>query len=310
MKVCWKTLVLAFAMAVALWYGVSGSEKVESIVEVRVDYRGLPAGYIVRSGQINKIEVRLRAPVNIARGLTDRNLFFYMDISSVKKGENVMQIDPARLPFMRNVEVIDIAPSRINLDVDTSARKTVPVTGAIKGQLNQDLIAKLTFSPAEAMVSGPSEEVGAITALPVEVEVDPNMPPGKHETIRQLLLPENIEAKPAEVQQTLHISIKRKLVSLSRKVDVELPKEIGSFVRPERVNIQLAVPLSLVDGIQGSKEVKAFVQLDNDKLGTQNLPVLVSLPPGVELVKVEPKRIAVTLEQKKPRAQSARSGKK
>lgn len=308
MKLRWKALVIAFAMAVALWYGVSGSEKVESILEVRVDYRGLPSGYVVRSGLVNKIEVRVRAPIGIIRTLADRNPIFYMDLSSVKQGENIMQMDGSQLRFRSNVEVMDITPSRINLDIDVTAQKQVPVVGQISGNLPSDIIAQVSFAPSEVTISGPSREIQGVEFLPVPVEVDATTLPGNHESPLRLVLPEGIDATPPNVRQTLHIGVKRKLVSATRDVYVEVPESLGSFIRPDKVKIQLAVPLSLVDGIAGNRTLRAFALLDNFDLGVQNLPVMVNLPPGAELVKVEPERIAVTLEQKKEQTAPARNG--
>lgn len=305
MKFRWKAFALAFAMAVALWYGVSGSEKVESILEVRVDYRGLPNGYIVRSGLVNKIEVRVRAPVGSVRTLADRNPIFYMDLSSVTKGENVVQIDSSQLPFRRNVEVIDITPSSINLDVDVSEQKKIPLAAEISGKLKKDLIAQVTFSPAEVTLSGPSEALEKISIVSMDVAVDENTPPGNMRSMRKVIVPEGVDADPPEVSQILSVGVKRKLVSVTRDVRVETPSSTGSFTRPDKVTIQVAVPLSMADKVTSNSSIRAFAQLGSYELGSHNLPVLVELPEGAELVKVEPEHITVTLEQKKPQAKPA-----
>lgn len=308
MKLRWKALVLAFGMAVALWYGVSGSEKVESILEVRVDYRGLPAGHVVRNGLVNKIEVRVRAPIGIVRTLSDKSSIFYMDLSSVKKGENILSIDSSQLPFRRNVEVMDITPSRITLDVDINSRKTVPLSAEISGPLKEDHIAQVTFFPPEVMLTGPSEDLDQVAFLPVKVNVDEEAVPGTHESVLRLILPEGMDAAPPEVRQTLHIGIKRKLVTVTRNVEVEVPDSLGNFIRPDKVKIQVAMPVSMAGGAASDRSIRAFAQLDRYELGSYTLPVLVILPAGAELVKIEPEEIAVTLEQKKTQPQSTGSG--
>ena len=61
MNIRWKDLGVAFVLAVILWYGVSGSEKLETQVDVRLEYKGAPQGLVIREGLINKVEVRVRA---------------------------------------------------------------------------------------------------------------------------------------------------------------------------------------------------------------------------------------------------------
>lgn len=313
MKLRWKELIFAFAVALALWYGVSGSEKVESIFEVRIDYRGLPEGYVIRSGLVSKIDVRVRAPVGIVRTLNARNSIFYMDLSTVKKGENIMQINSDQLLFMRNVEVMDITPSRITLDVDVVERKQVPLRANISGVINPDNIAQVTFSPPEVVLSGPASVLKEMTELPVSIPLDQITGPGIHESSRRLLLPEGLDALPPSVLQIVTIGIKRKLTTVTRSVTVKKPNNFGMYIRPDKVRIQLAVPHSMVDTADSNPTIRASAELDEQKLGTYNLPVLVSLPDGVELVKIEPASIAVTLEQinspaAKPKAPAKNSG--
>lgn len=300
MKIRWKELALAFVMAVVLWFGVSGSEKVESIFEVRMDYRGLPEGYVVRSGLVNKVDVRVRAPVGMVRALTARNSIFYMDLSSVKKGENLLLIDSSQLPFGNNVDVIDVTPSRINLNVDVVEKKQVPLVAEVSGSAQPDYVVQVKFSPPEVVLSGPSVLLELVDQLTVQVILDGSVRPGISESPKRLVVPDGLEATPHEIRQSVHIGIKRKLMSVTRQVEVEAPEEFGTFVRPDKVTIELAVPESMAPKAASNGNIKAFVNLEHYQLGTYSLPVLVSLPEGVELVKVEPEQVAVTLEQRKP----------
>ena len=56
----WRYLLVAFLLALGLWYTLNAREQIERVVEVRLDYKGLPTGLIVTGGQLNKVSVRLR----------------------------------------------------------------------------------------------------------------------------------------------------------------------------------------------------------------------------------------------------------
>lgn len=302
MKVRWRELVIAFLMAVVLWYGVSGSEKMESRVEVRVDYRGLPQGLIVRSGLVNKVSVRVRASVGMLRTLSGRDFAFSMDLSDVRKGENVLAINLSYLPFRTGVEVIDATPSRITLDVDTVESKMVPLVAAVTGDLPKDYMAQVTFTPPEVTVTGASALLHNLQFIEVPVQVADPAIPGTTESKRLLPLPDGVDAEPNEVKLTTLVGLKRKLVRVTRTVQVDAPAAFGKYVRPDKVTISASVPESFAGKAGSSTDIKAFVHLEQRELGIYTLPVLVSLPEGAELVGVEPARVSVTLEQKQPTA--------
>ena len=300
MKLRWREFIVAFLMALVLWYGVSGSEKVETQVDVRVDYRGLPQGLIVRSGMVNKISVRVRASLGMLRSIANRDFAFFMDLSTVHKGENTLPIPLAYIPFRSGIEVIDSSPSRIFLDVDTLERKKIPLKAQINGVLPQDYVAQVTFTPPEVILSGPSSVLEDMASLLVPVQVDETAVLGATESTRLLPLEEGTDASPSEAKVMVHIGIKRKLVKVARTVQVSVSPSVGKFVRPDKVTVAVAIPESLAAKAPSNNEIKAFVRLPANDLGSYTLPVQVSLPEGAELVEIDPPHITVTLEQKQP----------
>ena len=76
----WKYLLISLGMALLLWYTVNAREQIERVVEVRLDYKGLPEGLVVTSGQVSKITVRLRGPMELLRSLSSRELLSLIHI--------------------------------------------------------------------------------------------------------------------------------------------------------------------------------------------------------------------------------------
>ena len=62
MRSNWLYALMAFLMSVTLWYMVTGRERVETLVEVKLEFKGIPSGLVVREGLTNKISVRIRGP--------------------------------------------------------------------------------------------------------------------------------------------------------------------------------------------------------------------------------------------------------
>lgn len=298
MKLRWQEFLVAFFMAVILWYGLSGSEKLESQMEVRVDYRGLPQGLVVTRGHVNKVSVRVRASMGMLRSLGGREFAFFMDLSNVRKGENTLVVNPASLPFSGGVAVMDVTPSRITLDVDTLESKILPLVAKVSGDISPDLVAHAIFTPSEVTLSGPSALLEGINSLTMPVVVEESVEPGVIESRRLVPLPDGVDVSPTEVKQSLQIGIRRRLVTMTRVVQVDTPAHFGKFVRPDKVSLAVAMPQSLAAKAASNNEVRAFVALDESSLGSYTLPVQVSLPEGAELVEIDPPSVTVTLEQR------------
>lgn len=301
MRLHWKELCVAFVMSCLLWYGVSGSEKVETQLEVRVDYRGLPQGLVVTNGLASKATVRIRASVGMLRSLADRDFAFFIDLSDVHKGENIIPINPSYLPFRAGVQVIDITPSRLYLTADTIEQKNVPVVASITGKLPAAYSADVAFMPEHTTISGPSALLAGINSITIPVAVDEHTEPGSTALKRLIPLPEGVDAAPQTVTGTLRVEMKRKEVTVTRAVQVHTSPAFSKFARPEKVSITLEIPEALAAKAANNTEIIASVALEKEGLGTHTVPVSVDLPEGARLLSVDPPEISVTIEQKQQR---------
>ena len=299
MKLRWKEFVLALVMAVTLWYGMSGTEIVESQLDVRVDYKGIPKGLTIRGdGLVNKISVRLRGPVGQIRAMSTRDYVFSVDLSSLEKGQNSLPVQVAQSGLFGSLQIIDVTPANIQLDVDTLESKELPLKASLQGGLPEGYKAETEFSPEKVTVSGPSQELGELKEIIVPLHMESVTEAGVREFRVPLSLPTGVEASPSQIVAHVHVDLKRKAVNVTRAVQVDAPAGVGVFLRPARVKISAELPEAAVSGAGDSKEIRAFVSLPEHRLGTYTLPVRVSLPEGARLISIAPEEVEVTLEQK------------
>ena len=299
MKVRWKEFIIALMLAATLWYGVTGSEKVSTQVTVRVDYKGMPPNLTVLDGLVDKLTVRVLAPAGLLRSVQEREYTFSMDLSTLVKGENILPIALGQLPLRSGVEVIEIIPSRLQVNVDSITTKKLPLIAEMQGELPVDMLVNTEVDPDEVTVRGPSSLVDGMKKVHVLVPVG-NQTAGVQKVKRLLALPDGVDAKPQEVEVSVQFAIKRKLVHLTRQVSVSRPENLGIYSQPEKVSITLAMPESQAAKAAFLNEVQASATLPGYSLGSYSLPVHVHLPDGAELVNVEPKDIVVILEQPPP----------
>jgi hypothetical protein len=63
---------------------------------------------------ISTVEVRVRGPKGLVRSLDAKRLSYPLDVSSLKPGDNVIDIDSEKMPFSRAFEVVEIKPTQVS----------------------------------------------------------------------------------------------------------------------------------------------------------------------------------------------------
>ena len=79
----WQYRVLAILLALACWYVVSGQEKVETWLEVPLEFVNLPPQMEITSGLVSKLQVRIRGTSNQVRSLNVGRLAYKLDLGKI-----------------------------------------------------------------------------------------------------------------------------------------------------------------------------------------------------------------------------------
>lgn len=297
-SVHWRYLLVAFLAAFGLWYTFNAREQIERVVEVRLDYKGLPAGLIVTEGQINKISVRLRGPMELLRSMSSRELSYTLDLSSVTKGNNIIPMVWNRLPDFRVYEVLEVSPSRIILKVDAMMEVDLPVKVSLRSSaLTPSLRLKdVEIQPSHVTLRGPSGELATLKEVTVEVPADLD---GENKIVTEelpILAPPAVEATPQAVRVQRRLEVRRRNLSLQRDVIPEVESD-NLMIRPDRVSLVVSVPQTLARDTGYLAQFQVTVPVDEEvlRLGNVKTSVQVSTPQGGQIVKITPE--AVTLSQ-------------
>ncbi|MDR2076127.1 MAG: hypothetical protein LBP61_04240 [Desulfovibrio sp.] len=295
-RVRWKEFFLAFAMAATLWFAISGTENVESLVDVRLEYKGIPKDLLIRGPSlINRVSVRISGPAGQVRAMSGRDYVFTMDLSSLEPGENSLPIAIARTGLFGGLKVIEVTPPEIILRAEIVQTREIPLKPDIRGVLPKGLEAEALLIPEKVILRGPPREMEKIEEIVVPLPLGSVTEPGARDLRAPLPLPAGMEAEPASVDAVVSVDWKRKEVRLSRPVQVQPPVSFAFSLRPATVRIQTAIPEGLAAAAADSKEIRAFVLLPKFVPGAYVLPVEVSLPPGALLLSVEPAEVSVVL---------------
>jgi YbbR domain-containing protein len=163
--------VASVLFAVALWFFVISRGRAE--VEVPVVYEHVPAGLHVMKDSTETVVVGVRGHVRAVKGLSLADVRVGVDMSAASAGENLISLDRKDVKLPMSLRVVLIRPAYVNVNVEETVRKTVPVSVFFTGRPREGLsVLKVEVVPDEAEVEGPGSGLmglKAVNTVPVDI---------------------------------------------------------------------------------------------------------------------------------------------
>lgn len=170
----WHLKLLSLAVAFAL-FAVSRQPRHElMLANVSLDYVNLAPGLEISGKALTAVNVRLQGPRDVVQGVMASQLEVKADLSHKTAGERVIQLKAADVIKPEKVEVQRIEPQSIELKLETTRRKTVPIEPQFVGYMAEGFErTSVTLEPATIEIEGPEsriEQVGKILTESIHLE--------------------------------------------------------------------------------------------------------------------------------------------
>jgi YbbR domain-containing protein len=290
--------LLAIALATLLWLTVAGEHVVERSLRVPLEFRNIPEALEIVGNAPDSVDVRVRGSSAVLSRLQSGEIVAVLDMSSARAGSRLFHIrnDSVRSPF--GIEVAQVAPATLALELEKSARRRVPVTPATEGDPAPGfVIGRVTANPATVEIVGPDSRVRQVaeaTTEPVSVKdartrVRDGVTVGVVDPSVRLTQPQSadvtVEIWPAPVERQIS----------------DVPVRYRNLTQGLRANIS---PQLVLVTVRGSKEglaelrgdsVQAFVDLAGLGSGRYNLRVQVDPAESFGVVTIDPAIVSVTI---------------
>lgn len=296
----WQYRVLSLFLAFFCWYLVSGSEKVDTWIEIPLEFVDLPDDYVIRSGLRNRIQIRVRGASGIIRGLDTQHLAYKANLSSLRVGTNTILLNQKNIPLNTSLEVMEISPPRLELEVDKIVSKTIPVEVTWKGDLPVDFeIERIFANPERVTLTGASAVISDMEkVLTKEVELPMDMAKTWQTTIG-LDIPEELETDVADVMAIFSLRPKTRTMWVRRPVTIDAPKDVDVSVSPTHVRLKLDIPLYLMRQDNWRETINPQLALVPPFTpGTQEYTYKILLPDDTVLLEAKPVKLTVTIKTK------------
>ncbi|SHN73001.1 CdaR family protein [Desulfovibrio litoralis] len=298
-------LFIAFILALSAWFIVNGQEKIDTWVDVGVEFKGIPPELFVSDGMINNVNVRVRGTRGRIAAITSQHLYFTVDLKGIVKGVNIIHIDQNVLPLKGALEIVDITPSTIELNADIIKKVERKLVVQEYGELPDGLVLdSLSFTPETVTLVGPENILEGIKDVKVPIQLDSLKTASSFSVIRNPVVPPSVEITPKQVSANFVLKFLEKEVSFSVKPVIKMPTNLTGNIKQKSIKITLSMP-EIYKKADELEEIEAILDLSekdnllpNTSVATD--VVLRNVPEWAKIVEIEPKKIFVFIKERKP----------
>ena len=287
--------LISVGIAIVLWGIVLGSRNVEVTKEIPLEVLTSPD--VVSSNEIpDRISFRLSGPKAFLRSILDRREDpIRVNLVGAKPALVTYRFfsDNIRLPI--GVKVLSINPTAILIKLEYLKRKEVPVRIELRGSPPEGLrVVKAEVRPDTITIKGAESRVNVMTEVPT-VPIDLG--------ILKKNLDREVSLDLSRFNVQLDGELPRAYVELEpisanfriKNVDIQVLSSYKVTLEEKSVTVMVrATP----DEIKELKREQVFgvADLSGKPRGTYSVPVKVTLPKNIGLVKVIPDHVKVILQ--------------
>jgi YbbR domain-containing protein len=291
--------LLSLAIAVSIWSFVNfGERDTEETVRAPLELRNIPAHLMITSPRVDFVDLRVSGPRALLGRIDRDRLAISFELNGVRPGPAVFRIDPDALNLPRGVKVVRLTPAQVTLELERVGHKSVPVHLRLEGKPANGLqVAETKVAPDTVQVNGPVsdvEDVQAANTVPLDIR---QLRPGTFERELALEPPSDYLAFSAN-KVAVQVRLEDIIVTREFK-SVALTARNASLrcdIRPSHVRVVVRGPKRLVDNLDLSNGA-AYVDAEGKAPGRRVVKPAVDLPTGVELLKLEPTKVRLTLRK-------------
>ncbi len=287
---------VSIALAALLWLVVSGEQIVERALRIPLEFTNLPPQLELVGDTPTVADVRVRGSSGSLTRLAQGDLVAVLDLRAARTGRRLFHLTPAdvRRPF--GVDVVHVNPSNVSMGFEQSESKSVPVVPAVEGDPAEGyVVGTIAADPATVEVVGPVSKIRSLTeAITEPISVDGSSAPVRESVTIGVSDPAVRLRKPQSAIVTVNVAaapVERRFigVSVTSKGD-----RAGARVRPAEVSLVVRGAREVLEATS-SAAFEAIVDLEGLGQGQFQLPVRVTPPQHLTVVRVEPPQVQVRI---------------
>ncbi len=165
-----KLKALSIVLASMLWLAVSYMGVSRMSISVRVSADKLSRDYIVSKMDADEVLVTLNGPVSILKDIRARDVGVSLDLSNVKEGRYVYDLQKNNIRAPKGVQVEEVKPDYIVVEIDGTIEKRLKTVVKLEKKW-MNMYSVKSWTPRYVSVEGSEnslKNIDSIETIPVD----------------------------------------------------------------------------------------------------------------------------------------------
>jgi YbbR-like protein len=166
----WGTKLIALAISIALWFGVSGKSVTRRIQNVHLNL--LAANEMQISNEpIKEVEITVTGDKQKIDRLTKDDLIVSVDLAETLSGDRILELLPetVNLELPSGIRLDEIQPNKIAIVLEKVIEREVDVKPVFEGSLTEGFeIYQKTVTPEKVRLRGPESIIKSLDSISTE----------------------------------------------------------------------------------------------------------------------------------------------
>lgn len=298
----WVIKLLCLVLAFAIWQAVRESTSFEMVVSDVPVLVTAGEGWAVSDQSTDTVSIRFRGSRDDIRFISSDQVEVHLELSQHKeKLRQTVKFSPRYVKAPSRAHAVQFDPAEITVTLDREVERVLPVRAVFEGELPQGIqMDKSLCSPATVRVRGAERllsELEQVRTLPISLD-------GRYNTFKThvavasaaqpwTVSPERVTVDVTLVERVASRRIENSEVRpLLASDDTRVVK-----IRPEKVAVTLrGSPARVAD--LNARDVYTYIDCTElTEPADYEVSVRADTPPGVQIEKIEPAAVQVTVRK-------------
>ncbi len=126
--------LVAFGLAVLLWFAVARDPVVERILRVALHFQNVPELIEILGEPLGAVDVRARGAAGIVSRLQPGDVTAIVDLRAATPGLRLFHLDAGNVDAPFGVEIEQVSPATVAIELERTGSKVVSVLPAVDGE--------------------------------------------------------------------------------------------------------------------------------------------------------------------------------